>query len=389
MVATVILGMLCVYLLCFSVMFLLISTRLSGRTMGMEVFALGNLLLGIAYILQLSSGPSEWGLLSVVNHTLTLSAPVAYVLGALRFFGQSTALVQPLLGVALVYSLLQVLVQYGFGSEARHAMLAAVCTTLFMAMTLTLLYGVRTFARDLRIEMVVFALLIGGLGVLNAMKFMKIIELGLPALDMSSIFQKVFYIYMSFLATVLPPCVIWLVLCRLTDDLRALAAHDPLTRLLNRRGLMEALEQYFRSRTAVAAYLLIVDVDHFKGINDTYGHKVGDLILSRVAQVLKACARQGDLICRLGGEEFVVIALDTDKAGALQLAERIRDAIEQGEVLQSGLQQGIRCTVTVGVSDRFSSAQAFDERLQEADTALYWGKTHGRNRVEWGGVPAA
>jgi len=225
--------------------------------------------------------------------------------------------------------------------------------------------------------------------VLNAMKFMKIIELGLPALDMSSIFQKVFYIYMSFLATVLPPCVIWLVLCRLTDDLRALAAHDPLTRLLNRRGLMEALEQYFRSRTAVAAYLLIVDVDHFKGINDTYGHKVGDLILSRVAQVLKACARQGDLICRLGGEEFVVIALDTDKAGALQLAERIRDAIEQGEVLQSGLQQGIRCTVTVGVSDRFSSAQAFDERLQEADTALYWGKTHGRNRVEWGGVPAA
>lgn len=61
MVATVILGMLCVYLLCFSVMFLLISTRLSGRTMGMEVFALGNLLLGIAYILQLSSGPSEWG----------------------------------------------------------------------------------------------------------------------------------------------------------------------------------------------------------------------------------------------------------------------------------------------------------------------------------------
>lgn len=386
MVTTVIVGMLCVYLLCFSVMFMLISTRLNGKKMGMEVFALGNLLLGLAYILQLVEGQPGWGVLSMVNQTLKLSASVAYMLGAMRFFGRPTPFVRPLLGVAVTYSLIQVLVQYGLGSEARHALLAGSCALLFLAMTAAALHGVSTFARDLRVEMIVFAVLLGGICILNAMKFLMIVEGGLPALDLSSGFQKLFYIYMSFLATVLPPCAVWLVLCRLTDELRALAAHDPLTRLLNRRGLMEALEQYFRSRTAAAAYLLIVDIDHFKGINDTHGHKVGDLILSRVAEVLKACARQGDLICRLGGEEFVVIALETDRAGVLQLAERMRHAIEQGEVSEAGLKQGIRCTVTLGVSDSFSSAHVFDERLQEADAALYRGKTHGRNRVEWGGA---
>ena len=83
MVATVILGMLCVHLLCFCVMFMLISRRLHGKKMGMEVFALGNLLLGCAYIMQLLGGQPGWSLISALNHTLTLCAPVTYLLGAM------------------------------------------------------------------------------------------------------------------------------------------------------------------------------------------------------------------------------------------------------------------------------------------------------------------
>ncbi|RIA35638.1 diguanylate cyclase (GGDEF)-like protein [Ectopseudomonas oleovorans] len=386
MVTIVILGMLCVYLLCFSVMFLLISTRLNGRKMGMEVFALGNLLLGLAYILQLLDGEPDWGPMSIVNHTLTLSAPVAYVLGAMRFFERPTPVLRPLLTLAGAYTVLQLLVQWLLGSEARHAMLAGACSSLFLAMVVTVLYGRRTFASDLRVEMMVFAVLIGGICILNAAKLVMILQGGMAALDMSSGFSKIFYIYMSFLATVLPPCAVWLVLRRLTDELRSLAAHDPLTRLLNRRGLMDALEAHFRSRTAGPAYLLIVDIDHFKSINDTHGHNVGDLVLMRVADVLKATARQGDLICRLGGEEFVIIALDTDRAGVLQLAERTRAAIEHCEVSGIGVKRPIRCTATIGVADEFTSAQAFDECLQQADVALYRGKAQGRNRVEWGCV---
>ncbi|MCY1546412.1 Diguanylate cyclase DgcM [compost metagenome] len=109
---------------------------------------------------------------------------------------------------------------------------------------------------------------------------------------------------------------------------------------------------------------------------------MGDLVLCHVAEVLNATARQGDLTCRLGGEEFVVVVLNTDRAGAMRLAERTRAAIEHSEVPGIGLNQSIRYTATIGVSDEFTSPHALDESLQQADAALYRGKTSGRNRVE-------
>ena len=383
MVTTVILGMLCVYLLCFCVMFMLIGTRLADKKMGMDVFALGNLLLGLAYILQLFGGAPGWSAISVINHTLTLCAPVTYVLGAMRFFERPTAVLRPLLTLAATYTLAQALVQLWLGNEARHALLAGACALLFLLMTLVALHGSRTFAKDLRVEMLVIALLIGGIGALNAAKFAMILGGGMAALDMNGGFQKVFYLYMSFLATVLPPCAVWLVLRRLTDKLRSLAAHDPLTGLLNRRGLMDALGAHFRSRSAEPAFLMIVDIDHFKRINDTHGHQAGDLVLCHVADVITDTARQGDLICRLGGEEFVVVALGSDSTGVPQLAERMRAAIEKLEVPDATRNQVIRCTATIGLSDSFDNLQAFDECLLQADAALYRGKAAGRNRVEW------
>ncbi len=383
MVTTVILGMLCVYLLCFCVMFLVISTRLADKKMGMDVFALGNLLLGLAYMLQLFGGAPGWSAMSVVNHTLTLCAPVTYVIGAMRFFERPTPVLRPLLALAVIYTGAQMLVQLAIGSEARHALLAGSCALLFLLMSCAAVHASRTFAKDLRIEMLLIAALIRGICVLNAAKFMMIVGGGMVALDMNGNFQKIFYLYMSFLATVLPPCAVWLVMRRLTDQLRSLADHDPLTRLLNRRGLMEVLEAYFRSRTAEPAFLLIIDIDHFKLINDTHGHKIGDMVLCHVADALKRAARQGDLICRLGGEEFVVVALASDKAGVLQLAERLRTKVEGLELHDSDRKLSVRCTVTIGVSDSFTSTQAVDECLQQADAALYRGKRAGRNRVEW------
>lgn len=382
MVATVILGMLCVHLLCFGAMFWLISTRLHGQKMGMEVFALGSLLLSAAYVLQLIGGSADWGFLSVANHTLTVCAPAAYILGALRFFNRPTPTWLPLAAVALAYSAAQVLAQWTLGPAAHHALLSATCALVFLGMTSAALYGAHTFAKDLRIEMYVFALLIGGICALNAAKFVLIQMRGLEALNMGSRFQTVFYIYMSFLGTVLPPSIIWLVLRRLTDDLRGVAARDPLTGLLNRRGLLDGLTAHFQARNAASAHLLMLDIDHFKHINDSYGHKVGDLVLCRVAEVLRNSTQQGDLICRLGGEEFVVVSLNTDDGDAKRLAERIRLAMESSTILTVALHTHIRCTVTLGVSPRFTSPQTFDQNLQQADAALYRGKTAGRNRVE-------
>ena len=226
MVATVILGMLCVHLLCFSTMFLLISKRLDGNRMGMEVFALGNLLLGVAYALQLFSGVANDSAIGFINHTITLGAPVAYALGAARFFNRPVPVLWPLLAVAGLYTAAQLLVHFTLGTQARHAMLAGACALLFLAMVVMLLYGMRSFAKDMRAEMAVFAVLIAGICGLNAAKLVMILHEGLPALDMDSGFQTVFYVYMSFLGTVLPPCMVWLVLRRLTDELRVLATQE-------------------------------------------------------------------------------------------------------------------------------------------------------------------
>lgn len=382
MVASVILGMLCVHLLCFCILFLLIGHRLPGRKMGMEVFALGNLLLGCAYILQLLGGKPGWSAMSVINHTLTLCAPVVYSIGAMRFFNRPIPVWWPLLTLAAIYTAAQGLVHWAFGSEARHALLAASCALLFLTMTVTLLWGIRSFGKEMPVEMAGFALLIGGICVLNAMKFGVILQGGLQALDMSSRFQTVFYIYMSFLGTVIPPAAVWLVLRRLTDEMSALAAHDPLTKLLNRRGMLNGLEAHFAARKAKPATLLIVDIDHFKRINDNYGHQLGDAVLCNVAEAIQRVTRKSDLKCRLGGEEFLVVCLDLDGAEAVQLAERIRAAIAEIKIPGVSLHGPIACTATIGVSAPFTRAQAFDISLQQADSALYRGKRAGRNRVQ-------
>lgn len=387
MVASTLVGMLCAHLLCFSGMFLLISRRLPGNRMGMDVFAVGNLLLAGAYILQLVEGGPAWSAMSVVNHCLTLAAPIAYVLGAMRFFGHQVRVWRPLIVFCMVYGMAQWWVQAQIGPEARYAMLAASAMLLFFAMTVTVLYGGRTFAKDLFGEMIFFALLIGGICVLNALKFLKIVDGGLDALHMDSRFQMIFYIYMSTLATIVPPSIVWLVLRRLTDSLRNMAARDPLTDLFNRRGLSDALTQYFNARNAAPVYLLELDVDHFKRINDSHGHQAGDEVIRHVANLLRATVRRGDLTGRFGGEEFVAIILEAGVADVMQLAERLRASIEAQPINVAGVDKPLRCTVTIGVSSRFHGAQGLDEALRQADSALYRGKAAGRNRVELATAP--
>lgn len=382
MVGSVLVGMLCAHLLCFAVMFLLISKRLQGKKMGMDFFAMGNLLLGLAYVLQWVEGGPAWSMMSVVNHTLTLAAPITYGLGVMRFFGFPAPLWRPLVAFVLAYSAAQALIQWSLGPVARYAMLSGMSALLFLVMTLAALYGVRTFATHLYREMAFFALLISGICILNAIKFIRLLQGGLEVLHLDSSFQMVFYIYMSSLATVVPPFMIWLVFRRLTDDLSQMAARDPMTQLLNRRGLSEALEQHFNLHNVAPAYLLLLDVDHFKRINDTYGHQAGDTVLRHVADVLRTTVRRGDLTGRIGGEEFVAVCLDSDDVGVVQLAERLRAAVEEQAIHVSGHDKPLHCTVTIGVSPRFANGHALEKALRAADVALYQGKAAGRNRIE-------
>jgi diguanylate cyclase (GGDEF)-like protein len=162
------------------------------------------------------------------------------------------------------------------------------------------------------------------------------------------------------------------------------AVFDGLTGLYVRRYLdLRLLEEENRiKRYGGRLAILMLDIDHFKKINDRYGHQAGDLVLRNVADVIKASLRRDlDVPCRYGGEEFVVIMTDTDLAGALIVAERIRHSI-QTHVFQ--LAEGpIHVTLSGGVA--FMDQQGFTagkELLKKADGALYHAKENGRNQIQ-------
>jgi two-component system cell cycle response regulator len=126
--------------------------------------------------------------------------------------------------------------------------------------------------------------------------------------------------------------------------------------------------------------VLLIDVDHFKRINDTHGHAVGDRVLVHVASVIEGQARQADSVGRYGGEEFLIIAPQSDLEGALQAAERLRLAM-QNEPIHARASD-LRVTVSVGVAAREAADPHVEAVVGRADRALYRAKAAGRNRVE-------
>src|SRR5450432_381499 len=172
----------------------------------------------------------------------------------------------------------------------------------------------------------------------------------------------------------------------LMDLLTQKAQIDALTGLWNRRYFDQRLEAEIslakRSRRPLG--ILMLDLDHFKSINDRYGHPMGDEVLRRVGAQLAASVRTEDIVCRYGGEEFAIVAPNIS-AGALQLAERLRSAIEKMSFSFGG--HDVKVTVSIGAAGVDDSpTQAL---LVQADSALYRAKQNGRNRVEAviGGVP--
>ena len=163
------------------------------------------------------------------------------------------------------------------------------------------------------------------------------------------------------------------------DAARRLADRDPLTGLLNRRGLERSLSQ--RQQTGARGAVLMLDLDHFKRVNDVHGHDVGDRVLRDLARLVSRQMRRPDLAARFGGEEFVIYLSDLGQDAALRVAERVRMSVED-HLRVAGEAQ----TVSIGVAP-WPPGESFDAILKRADMAVYAAKAAGRNRVYL--VPAA
>jgi diguanylate cyclase (GGDEF)-like protein/PAS domain S-box-containing protein len=168
---------------------------------------------------------------------------------------------------------------------------------------------------------------------------------------------------------------------QMEEELRRLATTDPLTGINNRRHFLEIAEievgrarRYFHPLSA-----MMLDIDFFKKVNDTYGHAVGDEVLRAMTKICTDLLRKGDAMGRIGGEEFAIILPDTALEGALHLAERLRHAIEENVVDVAG--ERVRFTCSLGVTQMGAGDHSFETVILRADEALYESKRNGRNRV--------
>ena len=163
--------------------------------------------------------------------------------------------------------------------------------------------------------------------------------------------------------------------------LRLLADTDPMTGLMNRRSFLGDAKDvlaFFRRYDSRFA-ILMIDIDHFKRVNDMHGHAAGDDVIGAVGRVLSEAARKTDRVARFGGEEFVVLLREIDEVAVTAWAERMRDAIQAAVVTaESG---AISVTVSVGATMVAASDRDIEDILHRADLALYRSKSNGRNRL--------
>lgn len=169
----------------------------------------------------------------------------------------------------------------------------------------------------------------------------------------------------------------------LQEKVQQMAITDELTGIYNRRHSLErcGIEIKRASRFSHPLSILMIDIDFFKNLNDTYGHLKGDLVLHQIAQTVKGCLREIDITGRYGGEEFLVILPETDTNGAKQVAEKIRSSIEANSFGEDGISPVVHLTVSIGVATYPEQGADSLALIKSADIAMYQGKEQGRNKV--------
>ncbi len=364
----------------------LIGHRMSDAA-GLRGFAVGSVVFGLAYLLRLAQGPASGSLFGTIADAGMIFATLCFASGLRHFGGRpplSRRVVVTWVSVFVVASLAATLQWQAIG---RHAVLNLALAASYLSLAVLAISASGRAGARLRPPLRVLAGVIGVLGALTAVRGLVVPFTGVgPLFD--GFGAQVYYGYSTLVTVILGPNLLWMVFQRLNERLTQLATHDPLTGLLNRNGLDEALNRHFGIRPARPLVLLQVDVDHFKRINDVHGHAAGDSVLRGVADTLVGQLRGADFVARLGGEEFLVGCDTADRNHAAGLAERLRRAVSEA---RHSVPEGavLSCTVSIGVSRVFEARAAWESALREADHALFAAKKAGRDRVELGLAPTS
>ncbi len=360
-----------------------IVSRHHGGHHGMRDFALGLSLFGIAYLARLQMGLATSTVWALLPDAAMVLAALLFLRGQRQFmhagFG-SPALPFVLAGVFIaLHAPLTLLL----GTVARHASLNAALALVYGALAFSAWQGQRRLPAIERMPLCVLAVVGLLLCVSTGLRAPDALIRGVPTLFAGPTAQA-YYALSSICALLLGPLVLWWTFARLNAQLNELATQDALTGTLNRNGLVQALQRHFAARQPVPLTWLMLDLDHFKQVNDSLGHATGDRLLQALGRLLLAQVRGVDFVARLGGEEFAIAAALTP-AQAEQLAERLRSEVAALRLELPG-RPALQVTTSIGVSPPFERLEDWETALRAADDALYAAKAAGRNRVALAGA---
>ncbi len=316
-----------------------------------------------------------WLGIGLPNLLLWVGGYIAY-LGTQRFFDVRTniRLWAVLILLAFAPSMWYTVVEPDYPMRLR--IFNTMMLTIMMAYA-ALLYrqGLNSMAKVMAFSMIV------GIGAIQLMRFVTTYTDPVTTMIDKSPQQLIFVSTFAVSILLISISMVLMATDKLRSELEHLATHDPLTNALTRRHMNQSIDLELQrcKRNGRSLALLVMDLDNFKQVNDSFGHPAGDQVLIKFVKDVNALLRQGDQLGRFGGEEFVVVLPDTALAAASLVAERIRTVVAAPGSAPGSVPS---CTVSIGVTTNSLMTDSVSSMLARADAAMYSAKANGRNRVE-------
>jgi diguanylate cyclase (GGDEF)-like protein len=356
-----------------------LTWRINRSAMALRYCATADMIAALGFLLVAMRGPepSVWALLAT---NMAVAAFHIYLWRAVRFFTGQPLPVPALAGLVAAYLLAALYFSAVMPNvSARIAMVSSYGAVMGILCAVDLLRNARRFPST-PVSVVGFILL-GHAGVNVLRASLSLADSPLPDLLAPSAVQTLAFLENLLVFVASGIGFVIMTTERLQADLRRAATYDALTGILNRRAFLDLAEREMaRARRSGAPYaLLVMDIDYFKQVNDTFGHQAGDAVLKAITMAITGSLRQVDLFGRFGGEEFCILLPETREDAARVVAERICATIADLQVAHDG--NVISTTVSIGVAEGTTATKAFDSIVADADLALYRAKESGRNRV--------
>ncbi len=343
----------------------------------MRLWVRGLLIQPFSYgLLSMRDQVPDW--LSIVVANTLLSISFVHLILALYVYNRKAKQLPLMIAIIAATFVGESLLTYVWPSLYGRIWLMSVIMTLMSVLGIrAIYYKVEVITRP---EHMVAILLIIGI-LIMLVRALSFADIGMLSLTASTPMQSIVFTYGLLLPVVATSGFLLMCADRLNKNLTQLATLDPLTGVFNRRTMSELANTAIAAskRHGRALSLLILDIDHFKRINDQFGHEAGDLALCRFVELVREVMRENDVIARIGGEEFVLILPDSNERMALEIAERIRQRLDDSHFSISGWTVPLR--VSIGVGTLGPEISNLETLLRETDHAMYEAKRGGRNRV--------